>query len=126
MAFHTRILLFGDAPSCQKALSGIQEAMGDDAKVNCVENLEEMTAVLVDWDPTLIIVVADGAEGMECVYRARERRPCLPVFWFSDDRDFSVISYRLECAYFSTKPPTAEKLQNALQRCRRLGIRYTG
>jgi len=80
-----------------------------------------MTA-LVDWEPTLMIALADGAEGMECAYRSRERRPCLPVFWFSDDREFGMQSYRLNCAYFSTKPITEDKLNHAIQRCQHLGI----
>lgn len=126
MTRNIRILLFGDAKSCQEVLSSVEEAMGETVTVCCLNNIETMTVEMVDWDPSLIIVAADGAEGMECVYRARERRPRLPVFWFSDDRDFSVQSYRLECAYFSTKPVTADKIRSAMERCARLEIQYTG
>lgn len=87
-----------------------------------VDDAEEFERVLIDWEPTLIVILFHGAKGMEGAYRARERRPCLPVFWFSDDRDFGMQSYRLNCAYFSTKPITLEKINSAIQRCRHVGI----
>ena len=87
-----------------------------------LEDLEQLEKSLVDWNPSLLFVLADSAVGMESVYRAKGRRPNLPVFWFSDDELFGVQSYRLDCAYFSTKPVTEEKLLSALRRCERLGI----
>ena len=71
---------------------------------------------LVDWEPTLVIVLADGAKGFECVFRTKACRPSLSVFWFSDDREFGMQSYRMDCAYFSTKPVTSEKIAHAIHR----------
>ena len=89
-----------------------------------VDELEGLEEKLVEWDPSLVIVVANGAKGLECVFRARSCRPSLPVFWFSDDREFGMQSYRLDCAYFSTKPVTKEKLSYAIHRCDHIGLNY--
>lgn len=129
MTSKVKIMLFGNSIACREAeelLGQVAAFQSTEHEVCCIDDLEMLTTALVDWDPTLLIVTADGAEGMESVYRARERRPCIPVFWFSDDKDFGVLSYRLNCAYFSTRPVTAEKLSSAVQRCERLGISYKG
>lgn len=123
-----KILLFGKQCECRTVEALIKQAspfQNARHEICCIDDLEYLNTALVDWDPTLLIVTADGAEGMESVYRARERHPCVPVFWFSDDKDFGILSYRLNCAYFSVKPVTAEKLSSAVQRCEHLGIRYT-
>ncbi len=123
-----KTLLFGNDLECRAAgdmLSGV-EALSEHLHEHChTSDLEEFEAHLVDWNPTLLIVLADGAKGMESVYRARERRPFLPVFWFSDDHEFGIQSYRLNCAYFSTKPVTLEKITHAVQRCDHVGVTYT-
>ena len=53
----------------------------------------------------LIIVLADGADGMEGVIAAKNA-----------DRDTPVI--RLGCTYFHKKPIPLEKLKEALHKCR--------
>ena len=58
----------------------------------------------------LIIVLADGADGME------DRDT--PVIWLSDDEGFGAQSYRLGCTYFHKKPIPLEKLKEALHKCR--------
>ena len=120
-----RVLLFGEHSECRMAENTIRQAAPFrevHVEAICVDDLEELSKALVDWEPTLLVVTADGAEGMESVYRSREQRPSVPVFWFSDDKDFGVLSYRLNCAYFSVKPVTEEKLNHAIQRCDHLGI----
>ena len=57
----------------------------------------------------LIIVLADGADGME---------GDTPVIWLSDDEGFGAQSYRLGCTYFHKKPIPLEKLKEALHKCR--------
>lgn len=122
-----KTLIFGDAHECRAAadvMRALELLAGHTHEHYHVDDLEEFERNLVDWEPTLLIVLANGAEGMECVYRSKERRPCLPVFWFSDDREFGIQSYRLDCAYFSTKPVTAEKISHAIHRCNHMGIQY--
>lgn len=121
MKQQARILYFGTEPECRD-VHGLLE--NDTA--TSTDDPEVFDRLLVEWDPHLVLILADGAAGMECVYRSRERRPCIPVFWFSDDPQFSLQSYRLDCAYFSVKPVTREKLDNAFLRCRRMGIHIGG
>ena len=83
---------------------------------------EEVYAQIVDSNPTLVIVLADGANGLECVFQSKKYDRGMTVFWFSDDPNFSLQSHRLECAYFAQKPLTAEKLNKAFSRCSHLGI----
>lgn len=122
-----RMLLFGKECECRAAAEMIRTSellLGHTYEICQVDDLEEFEKNLADWEPTLLVILADGAEGMECVYRARDRRPDLPVFWFSNDRGFGVQSYRLDCAYFAIKPVTAEKVNQAFHRCRHFGIQY--
>ena len=122
-----RTLIFGDACECRAAAQMLQDTplLSELQHESChLDDLEELEQHLAQWQPTLVVVLANGAKGMECVYRSRERRPNLPVFWFSDDQAFGVQSYRLECAYFSTKPVSTEKLHRAILRCQHMGIPY--
>lgn len=124
---NVKALMFGGEQECRAAAEVLKTRSLLPEYTNeyfQVDDLEEFEKALVDWNPTLLIVLADGAEGMECVYRARERRPLLPVFWFSDDGEFAVQSYRLNCAYFSTKPVTRDKIEHAIHRCDHIGIQY--
>lgn len=124
-----KTLLFGNEQECLAAAEVLRslDLLTDHVHDHrCVEDLEDLEITIADWMPTLLIVLADGAAGMEGVYRAKERRPNLPVFWFSDDREFGMQSYRLNCAYFSTKPLTSDKINHALCRCDHVGIQYRG
>lgn len=66
----------------------------------------------------LIIVLADGADGMEGVIAAKNADGDTPVIWLSDDEGFGAQSYRLGCTYFHKKPIPLEKLKEALHKCR--------
>ena len=88
----------------------------------CQSDGESLHTELVDWAPELVVVLTNGAAGMEGVYRVREYHPRVPVFWFSDDGDFAMQSYRLNCSYFGLKPVTEGKLRQALYRCAHVGI----
>lgn len=120
-----KILLFGDPQECERAgnmLRGMQAFEVPVREFRHVSDMEEFDVIISSWLPSLVIVLADGATGMESVYRSRQRRPDLPVFWFSNDREFCLQSYRLDCAYFSTKPVTEEKITHAVHRCQHIGI----
>lgn len=65
----------------------------------------------------LIVVLADGADGMEGVIAVKRSGSDMPVIWLSDDEGFAVQSYRLGCNYFHKKPITLEKLREALTKC---------
>ena len=125
MGSNVKTLIFGEYQECR----AVSEMLDQHAMLTChehlhVDDLEGLEEKLVEWNPTLVIVLADGAKGLECVFRTRECRPSLSVFWFSDDREFGMQSYRLGCAYFSTKPVTEEKLSHAIRRCDHIGLSY--
>lgn len=125
MGSRIKLLMFGETVECEttaeiiKALPELSENTCEYFQLN---DLEELVEAIVDFEPTLLIVMANGAEGMECVYRTRERSSELPVFWFSDDKAFAVQSYRFNCAYFTTKPVTSDKMSSAIKRCSHIGI----
>ena len=122
-----RILIYGHDTECSAAVQGMQEteALQRHAiEFRALHDSEAFIEQLIHWNPSLVVVLAGGAEGMECATQSRLRRPELPVFWFSDDRIFGMHAYRMNCAYFSLKPADTEKLNNAFRRCEHLGIPY--
>jgi len=122
-----KVLVFGSVNEFHSAVQVLDDwaiASKHTCELSQVEDLEEFEIILTDWEPSVLVVLADGAKGMECVYRTKETRPNLPVFWFSDDEGFGIQSYRLNCAYFSTKPVTLDKIHHAIHRCNHCGIAY--
>lgn len=120
-----RTLLFGSSHECRAAAEILMalDLLSEHSHEHLhTDDLEEYERSLVDWTPTLLVILADGTEGMECVCCARERRPAVPVFWFSDDQSFGIQAFGLDCAYFSTKPVTPDKIQHAIHRCAHVGI----
>lgn len=95
-----------------------------DKRLECrgVSCHDELFNALNEWKPTMTIVLADGAAGMEGVFTVKDNHPRCVVFWFSNDHDFGMMSHRLECAYFSTKPLTEDKLHRAFRRCAHVGL----
>lgn len=122
-----RVILYGEAEECQPAMDILQAffCAGEDSirRVSGCDALRQQTA---EWNPNLIVILADRSNGMEGVYTARETRSDIPVFWFSDDEGFGMQSHRLECDYFAVKPFTLEKLKRALRRCRQMGTPVAG
>ena len=121
----TNILIFGQIKECEEAILFLKQNIESEKRTFhyfMSHDYEEPYQQIVDTVPSLVIVIADGANGMECVYQAKKYNSNLPVFWFSDDRNFSNQSHRLECEYFASKPLTADKLDNAFVHCENLGI----
>lgn len=119
MKNNLKILLYGkseEAESVRNYICNLLIFSNTIADFICVTTWDDMETFLVDSSPDLVVVFADGAEGMEAVYLSRRRKPDSPVCWFSDDHDFGMQSHRLECVYFSAKPITEEKLRRALTR----------
>ena len=125
MGKRIKTLIYGERKECSTMIDmlRVHPCFADDHHEYCgVDDYEQFHMQLVDWDPDLVIVKKDGAAGMEGVYLANNQRPMIPVLWFSDDKDFSMQSHRMECVYFSVKPATPEKLDRAIRRCQFLGI----
>lgn len=120
-----KILLYGNETEYMEAaalLPTLPLLAGRECRFVHVMDRESFQEQLVLWKPDLAIVLEEGAAGMEGVYTAKDTSPAVPVFWFSDDPDFGIQSYRLNCTYFSTKPVTRTKYERALARCPELYI----
>ncbi len=114
-----KTIFYGDVSEChnvKELVSALPYFADRLHEAKLVGSWDDFEVSLVEWNPDLAIVLADGAAGMEGVYLVRARRPELPVIWFSDDQDFGMQSHRLECVYFSAKPITSEKMQKAVRR----------
>jgi len=127
MGGSVRTLIYGEQTECEDAQNLIQTIFRDEKReLECrhVSCHEDLSLALMQWHPCLTIVLTDGPAGMEGVYAVKDNHPRSSVFWFSNDRGFGMMSHRLECAYFSVKPVTKEKLQRALRRCDHVGIQF--
>lgn len=113
-----RLLLIGNRQECENTFETIKSLVFQNIEHSIVDDYELIHQSIIEDETDVAVVVENGAGGMEAVYRIKESGCDIPVFWFSDDRDFAVQSYRLGCAYFSTKPVTAEKFQKAFTRLR--------
>ncbi len=111
-----RLLLYGNRQECENVCETIKSIAFQSVEHTIVDDFESIHQTIVDIGADVAVVVENGAGGMEAVYKIKESGCNIPVFWFSDDRDFAVQSYRLGCAYFSAKPVTAEKFQKAFTR----------
>lgn len=119
------IFILGETHECEEVVSFLKryfESAKKSFQYSVSHDYDELYEQMVDTDPSLVIVLADGANGMECVYQAKKYDRNMTVFWFSDDCNFSIHSHRLDCAYFAKKPLTFEMLDKAFYRCKSLGI----
>ena len=119
------VFLLGENQECEEVVSFLKRYFESEKKsfqYSASHDYDELYEQIVDASPSLVIVLADGANGMECVYQAKKYDYNMTVFWFSNDRNFSIHSHRLECAYFATKPLTFEILYKAFRRCKSVGI----
>ena len=119
------IILYGEQQECEEAivLLKINPILnGKQLNCFCINDQEELQMKLVDGNGDLVIILADGAKGMEGVYTVREHDRDLVVFWFSNDRSFAVQSHQLDCTYFAVKPFTEKKLTRAFEYCAYIGI----
>lgn len=118
-----KILLYGNSAECKSAENMIMFLPvfdGNPPEFKCTDNWEGLESELVDFEPELVVILKNGAAGMEGVYLSKSRRPDAHTCWFSDDSDFGMQSHRLDCTYFSEKPVTEEKLHRAITRYTRM------
>lgn len=119
MTGNLKILFYGDSSECKSAEEMIMFLPvfdGNSPEFRCTDNWDGLEAELVQWEPALVMILMDGAAGMEGVYLSKSRLPDVHTCWFSDDSDFGMQSHRLDCTYFSKKPVTSEKLQKAINK----------
>lgn len=109
-----KLVLFG-TPSDQ---SCFKENCGE----LCIDDLQsfDQTHTFVEYlsnnYPNAVVVLMNGAYGMEGAIAARRICPSVPLIWFTDDAGFGSQSYRLDVSYFGTKPLSEEKIETAFFR----------
>lgn len=112
-----RILHYGteqDFLAVSNALSHLPDYKDSIKEYTQQDNYDDFFNALTDHYYNLIIITVDNALGMESVIAAKNCHPELPLIWFSNDKGFGLQSYRLDCAYFGTRPITVDKMK----RCR--------
>lgn len=127
MSGKLKTLFFGENSECAEAerlLMSLPEERKAGYDCRNVSSHDDFRRVLLEWRPCLIIVLANGAAGMEGVFSAKNDHPESTVFWFSDDHAFGMMSHRLDCEYFAVKPVTLEKYRRAFQRCAHVGVEF--
>lgn len=115
-----KILIFGNEQECKDAILLLEKHFLTGPHIcEYVTSCEysELYRQIVDAEPKLVIVLADGANGMECVYQTKKYNADALVFWISNDRNFGMQSHRWDCTYFAEKPLTSSKLSKALSYC---------
>ena len=120
MSDRIKTLIYGDPGECADAeavLRSLEPLLGFGMEFRYSHCHDDFREQLPQWKPGLSLVLPNGAEGMEGVFAVKEHHPNSLVFWFSDDQGFGMMSYRLECDYFSVKPVTKEKIIRAFRRC---------
>lgn len=122
-----KTLIYGERDECFSVQSLIQLLFSEENnQLECrhVSFHDDLQQQLMDWKPCLTVVLSQGASGMEGVYAVKDYHPDSIVFWFSEDHGFAMMSHRLDCAYFSVKPVTIDKLRRAFRRCLHVGIEF--
>lgn len=115
-----RLILYGtetDRDEFMHAVTALPDLRYRKMQVSCCPDYDSFIAGLGESPPDGIVVVMDGADGMEGVIAAKSVCKDVPVLWFSDDNGFGVQSYRLGCAYFHKKPVSPQVLSAAIARC---------
>lgn len=115
-----KILIYGSRADCNTSLTLLKTQSVfafRKCKLICADNYDEYIIKLKNEKPNIVIVLANGADGMEGVITVREAYPEASVIWFSDDNGFGAQSYRLRCSYFAEKPVTVQKIKDAASKC---------
>ncbi len=82
-------------------------------ELSCLEEYDSYRKDIVAKDYDLLIVMKDGAHGMEACIGSKVLKKDTPLIWLSNDKDFGPQAFRIGCSYFSTKPITAVSLGKA-------------
>ena len=89
-------------------------------RIDCThtESYDEFLHHLGAGQHEIVLVLTDGAEGMEGIIAAQTLRPEAKKIWISNDAGFAIQAHRMECAYFAVKPITEEIIAKGYRACR--------
>ena len=115
-----KFVLYGtkaDRNEFAKLLSLLPSCRYRNVRIDVFSDYDSFIAGLGESPPECVVIMMNGANGMEGVIAAKNVCENVPVLWFSDDNGFGVQSYRLGCAYFHKKPVSPEILSAAIAKC---------
>lgn len=117
-----------DFDACVSGIGSLAELQYRQIQYTHADNFDLLLEILPRIKSDVILVLADGAEGMEGVIASKKLCPDTAVVWFSDDEGFGPQSYRLGCTYFASKPVTEHILSSAFQKYRqeRIALQKAG
>lgn len=101
---------------CMDALPELQYR-----RIDCAyaENYDDFLHMLHTKRHDMVIVLADGAEGMEGIIASQTLCPDTMKIWISNDEGFGIQAHRMNCAYFAVKPITEDMISKACRAYRR-------
>lgn len=111
------LVLFGtaaDRSELERSFSALPEWCYRRICIYDYRDYDSYIAGLREGSPDCVVVMMNGAAGMEGVIAAKNSGNRAPVLWFSDDNCFGAQSYRLGCVYFHTKPLSPQVLSDGM------------
>lgn len=115
-----RFALYGKKEECRQ-LGDMLESMG---KMNCQETTFVHWEVYDDFihqymstSADVLIVMADGGEGLEALNAGYNLAPAIPRVWFVSDNSLGPQAVRMGVAFFAPKPVSIEIMEQALHHC---------
>ena len=110
------IVCDGDEPEREQLMGFVRQYFEEkkkDAQIAGCMDWPELEGMVKQSLPDVVIVAQNSVDGLNTITSARllSRK----IIWFSD-LDFGVQAYRLCVPYFSTKPVTYQKMEQALTR----------
>lgn len=115
-----KLVLYGtkaDKKMLAEQISTLPICLYRNIRITDYSDYDSFIIGLKESPPDCIVVMMDGADGMEGVIAAKNICKNVPVMWFSDDNGFGAQSYRLGCAYFHKKPVSPQVLSAAISKC---------
>lgn len=116
-----RIIIYGsekDYDNCVSCLEDVSQLQYRHIEYEHTSNYDKFVQTLDSTNDVydLVIVVQDGAEGMEAVMASKRVCPDTPVVWISDDAAFGIQSYRIGCTFFGVRPINKEMMADAIHK----------
>lgn len=115
------VIVYGtkdDHDACVSFMEALPELQYRQVIYTHTDNYDELIDILQLSECDMVMVLADGAEGMEGVMASKNLCPGSSVIWFTNDEGFGAQSHRLGCTFFAIKPITEQMISSAI-RCYR-------
>lgn len=109
-----KVLVFGSTIESKDIAFKLDRITGKNEYINTYD-IETFPKMILFEKPDMVIVTANGEYGKDCVSIVRGLNRNIPLFWFSNDENYSVEADLFNCTYFAKKPVFSKTLSNAMQ-----------